>query len=945
MKFLNVLLALLVITQGIAQDVQVVYPKPLQYQKKGQQLVVRSELSFAGMGSNIRVELDGQHFPGVFEKDRYLLDLPLIGRQGELVIRSGNKVTARTSFAPIIPEDWGYFANGAIHIISSSHQDIAWMNTPDSCREERIHKIILPAMEMMEANPDFKFGMEQNLNLMELLEADPGYKEKAIRTYQSGQFGWGATFNQPYEGMETSEQLVRQLYLGRKWMHDHLDGKIDAFTAFNVDVPGRTRQFPQILRKSGVKNLFISRFKEGFYNWYSPDGSKIFTYSPGNYGWAVMFYKYFNEDAASAMNKLNGVIRNWDDYYRERNIPPHYAVVISNDAEGPVYYKEVLKEWNSIRSLAGKPLPALKYSTADEFLQTVNVPEAKFDSISGERPNLWLYIHGPAHYEAIRHKRLADVHLTAAEKFSAIDALLKNDVSGYPKKQLDSAWFKSIYSDHGWGGKNGHITDSIFEDYIRQGNTTGERLLKHALTSISSGIETQKRNAVVVFNDLSWKRESLVYIPMPSQAPMEVVDSAGKKINSQVLKRADTATLVFLASVPGTGYTTYYVQPAKNTSPGNNDAGSNYYENSYYRAYLTAGGIKSLFDKQLQAEVINSTKFAGGDVMEMGYDGNGAGEFTVITTPNMRNFSKLSNVNTTWKLIANGPLVTVFEAKYILNEMEVVQRIRFHNNQKKIDFEYDLPHWKGIKNRQLRFALPILEKTAEITYDVPMGVSTVGKDELKNRPGGWAWGGTYWNKPEESHPREVQNFVSANASKFGLTMSSAISTFDWIDPTVDAVHYPVLQAVMLSSHKSCHGEGNWYLQAGAHSFRFSITTHTPGWKNGYAFGIENNHPFFSVGVKNIQKGKLPASMSFVTSDSPFSLVTCIKKADNDNDVVVRMVNMLDSASHMQLQWFRAPASIRKTDLIENVINEGKSGSSSLMINAGKNSIETYRLKF
>ncbi|MCB9250591.1 MAG: hypothetical protein H6613_19650 [Ignavibacteriales bacterium] len=49
--------------------------------------------------------------------------------------------------------------------------------------------------------------------------------------------------------------------------------------------------------------------KEGFYNWYSPDGSSIFTYSPENYGWPLLVYKYLEEDAITAMHKLHKVLK------------------------------------------------------------------------------------------------------------------------------------------------------------------------------------------------------------------------------------------------------------------------------------------------------------------------------------------------------------------------------------------------------------------------------------------------------------------------------------------------------------------------------------------------------------------------------------------------------------------------------------------------------------
>ena len=62
--------------------------------------------------------------------------------------------------------------------------------------------------------------------------------------------------------------LLERFILEKKWIKDNFEGS-DAKTAFNTDVPGIALQFPQVLAKSGVENLFLSRFKEGFYDWTS----------------------------------------------------------------------------------------------------------------------------------------------------------------------------------------------------------------------------------------------------------------------------------------------------------------------------------------------------------------------------------------------------------------------------------------------------------------------------------------------------------------------------------------------------------------------------------------------------------------------------------------------------------------------------------------------------
>jgi alpha-mannosidase len=341
------------------------------------------------------------------------------------------------------------------------------MNTPDSCREERIHDIVIPALDIIDKNPAFRFEMEQTLNLMEVLEAVPSEKDRIIKAFKSGQFTWGATFNQPYEGLESGEQLVRQSYLGRKWIKDNLPG-MDALVAYNVDVPGRSLQSPQIFAKSGIRYLFVSRMKEGFYNWYSPDGTRILTYSPGNYGWALLVYRYFEDDAITALQKLHKVLQNWNDYYKDRNLPPQYAVIISTDAGGPKDYSKIIGEWNEIAKSSGFDIPLVQHSTTEEFLGKIDVPGIKIDSISGERPDLWLYIHGPAHYEAIKAKKAAAVSMPAAEIFSSINGMVKGSLNGYPSSELKKGWYNSIYPDHGWGGNMVKLLTVFSEPHLKR---------------------------------------------------------------------------------------------------------------------------------------------------------------------------------------------------------------------------------------------------------------------------------------------------------------------------------------------------------------------------------------------------------------------------------------------------------------------------------------------
>lgn len=181
----------------------------------------------------------------------------------------------------------------------------------------------------------------------------------------------------------------------------------------------------------------------------------------------------------------------------------------------------------------------------------------------------------------------------------------------------------------------------------------------------------------------------------------------------------------------------------------------------------------------------------------------------------------LSSKDSYWKISENGPLYTRFVNEQPTKHTTIVQTITFHHKDKKIDFDIMLKDFDGEHNRQYRIAFPMnMMEDYKINYEVPMGVAEVGRDELDIQPKGWAWGGTYVHHPKDSHPREIQNFISANGDGFGVTMSSCVAVADWIDPSREMADYPVLQGILLSSHKSCHGEGNWYHQKGTHSYHF-----------------------------------------------------------------------------------------------------------------------------
>jgi hypothetical protein len=94
--------------------------------------------------------------------------------------------------------------DGTIDLVSSNHQDTAWMDTPAACRKFRIEHNIIPALELMRKDSHYTFCMESSLHLMEFLEARPGLRGEVTQRMKEGRLEFGATYNQPYESTPIS---------------------------------------------------------------------------------------------------------------------------------------------------------------------------------------------------------------------------------------------------------------------------------------------------------------------------------------------------------------------------------------------------------------------------------------------------------------------------------------------------------------------------------------------------------------------------------------------------------------------------------------------------------------------------------------------------------------------------------------------------------------------
>ncbi|GHV61585.1 hypothetical protein FACS1894195_2340 [Bacteroidia bacterium] len=868
-------------------------------------------------------------------------------------------VVALACLSDVQAQNTPYFKGGNLYILNSSHQDIAWMDTPEECIRFRDEQMLTPALERLRANKDFCFDVEDALSLREYLERHPDRYADILKYTLEGRLEWGATNKQPYQSMYDGEALIRQVYFGRKWLKKTLPG-CDFRTAWNEDVPGMALQFPQILAKAGIPYYMFSRHEPGFYKWFSPDGSYILGWTPGQYEQSGRRIRYADTEEART-DSFSLLLNQWGPYFKQRSISPSYIYLSSYDFSTPLNWDKYMVDWN--KEVAGdnkQGLPIIQYSTATQAFDNISKnPQTKFDELHGERPDVWLYIHGPAHQRALKAGRDASRILTAAEKFATFDALQKSSFSNYPATSLSEAWEAAIYPDHGWGGNHGDITDRYFRSKFEYARDKGKELLRESLTSIARQIKfkTEHIQAVTVFNPLSWERTDPVEFTLDVEGRphnhFKLVDADDKEVAYQLTtnhqyggNRDEVLSFLFVAEqVPPLGYKTYYL--AEGTPPSGNvqiPSAVPAYENAYYKIVLGNGGITSLYDKELRAEIFQTKKFSGAELFTMQSVGNGAGEFTDVQQPTMEGFDKLSNYKQQWQCIETGAVRDVFQTIQPLKETQAVIRIALYKTVKRIDIETDLNRFNGENWREFRLAFPVNMKQAKVAYEVPMGVVEVGKDEIAGAAGLSKPEQIYSTPCKDVHPREVQDWFSASDGKTGLTISSDVAVFDWIDPTDKPVDYPVLQPVLLASRKSCHGNGNYYLQSGDHTYSFSLYTHSGNWKNGYRSGTQSKQPL-QVVVTTPQNyaGSLPEQYSFGSVAGKGVVVSTIKKCDDDDSVVLRCYDIEGKGTEASFRIFKPIQAVSHTNIIEEEPTPLKSSGQGFSYKVGHHAIETFKL--
>jgi alpha-mannosidase len=839
----------------------------------------------------------------------------------------------------ILPAQTGA-AGREIYVVPFSHLDLYWGGTQEECLSRGI-RIINRAVQLAEKYPEFRFLLEDDVFAANFVDAMKGAPELDAfrRLVKEGRIEIAPKWAGIYQNLPRGEALLRNVVYGKRFARDVFG--VDPQVAHLGDIPGFTRQYPQILAKSGVPYMVMTRMgppDTSLFRWKSPDGSSVLLWNTiKGYGWGVGLGLHRDLDDAR-FAKIAGDIQ-----------------AVGATSHGPIYLgwgtdlwapNEKLVENMAVLNRRFAP-DRFRLATAVEYFRAAakspGIPE-----IGGEIPSSWANVISSMSHLWPPVITATDTLLNA-EKFAAINDAL--GYAAYPRQQLDSLWTKALEAmDHNNFGQGVDIGDERKVGYAQAAILQGGQILRESLRNIAERVQhpMARAMAIVVFNPLNWTRDDAVRAHVTLygdvgpgdladyKKAMRLVDAVGNSVPFQVEEYTENISraldVVFTArAVPSLGYKTYYLIPAEKAHvfppastlkmDTDNDArnarrviGANVLENEFYRLTVDrATGRIEVFDKELNRAIAKDVEIAA--VEERG--GN-----TLSVEP--ATGRTLVNVINAVDLEENSPARTVMRIAGDVAGVPIVQRVILYQGLKRIDLENTVT-WKPGRFLKIEQVFPLEQRNAEIRNGVPFGSAATAEimpnsgphqgDEVPRE----IWKG--W--------RQIQDWIAASTPEWTLTIGADHQMFTATDICIRG---GMLRGTRFNPLNVIRDGKTVLVQqppAGTYVYRYSITSAKGDWAaaKSWRAGMQFNTPLIPVeAVDELGKKPLPPELSFLTLQGDNLVVSALKKADRGEGVVARVFDVLGLGGETPVRFLSREGRFQPVNMLEEPVPGGEQTS-------------------
>ena len=422
-------------------------------------------------------------------------------------------------------------------------------------------------------------------------------------------------------------------------------------------------------------------------------------------------------------------------------------------------------------------------------------------------------------------------------------------------------------------------------------------------------------------------------LPAPAQQ-IEVVDSTGKPAEAQLLfldPETHRAHFLLLSSTPALGYQTYFVRAA-NKTPAHHSmlkASTDTLENEFIRVKIDpqTGCMTSLFDKRSGTEALAPTETdtggpktsTCGNLLQTFVDKPQKWDAWNIDADFEKQHWDLDKPDEV-KLIESGPLRAVVRIKNHFQNSTFMRDVTLYAGVPRVDVKMTAD-WHE-KHVLLKVAFPLSGHSDKATFEIPFG--------SVERP-------TTRNTPAELAQFEVpaQRWADISDSKHGFSLLNDCKY--GYDAKGNVLRLSLLRS---PEYPDPHAD------EGRHEFTYSLYPHGGGWKDAMTIrrGYELNYKLLSMPFQKHQ-GSLAAKHSFLQVQPDNVIVTALKKAEDENALVLRFYEWAGKDGEVTIQLPPGVESAAETDLMERSIGSLTVQRSAISIHTKPYEIKTIKVQF
>jgi alpha-mannosidase len=513
----------------------------------------------------------------------------------------------------------------------------------------------------------------------------------------------------------------------------------------------------------------------------------------------------------------------------------------------------------------------------------------------------------------IQDENLAD----AAEKASVAAQWL--GARTYPQQRLNAAWMLALaghFHDTGAGTSTPRAYQYAWNDDVIAANQFAG-VVSNASAAIASGLNTRTQGMpVVIYNALNIARQDLVEaaVLFPGGAPkaVRVYGPDGQETPAQW----KDGKVVFLANVPSVGYAVFDVRPSTQALADRSlHVSDRSLENQRYRVQLDDNGdVSSIYDKNLGKELLSaplrlpiSTDIPRNyPAWNMDFAQEQAAPRAYVSGPAEIRISE------------NGPARVSLEVTRQTEGSRFVQTVSLAAGDagNRVDLHYAID-WKT-PNANLKVAFPLSASNPKATYSWDIGA--VERANAKSR------------QYEVASHRWI-DLTDKNGS-FGVTLLTDVKNGS-DKPNDRTIRVTLLRSPGTKPTPDGRPGGfsdqttqDW----GHHDIVLGLAGHDGDWRREQTVwqAYRVNDPLLSFTTEK-HAGSLGRSFSLVHVSDPAIRVLALKKAEDTDEFVLRMVELNGKPAPNTHVSFAAPiASAREVDAQEQPIGAAELSGGDLV---------------